>query len=269
MTIDPLPHPPRVDYEPVAESYDQRRTDGSFSLIQAALHTLALELNARRILDLGCGTGRSLEGVAEDLESAPLCVGLDLSAAMLAQARAFNPSYRLVQATAPAPPFLPATFDVILSLHAFHHFPDKEQVVRSTYELLRPGGVLAIVNFDPREIENDWYVYDYFDGVYETDLARFPARRELEDLLCQSGFMGVQSPIAQDMDFTTTGRAVLDSYFLQKSACSQLLLLSDEAYAAGLARIRAAIAEAEARGEQLPFRVRALNRIWRGMKPIS
>ena len=41
------------------------------------------------------------------------------------------------------------------------------------------------------------------------------------------------------------GRAVLDDPFLKKHATSQLALLSDEAYAAGLRRIKAALAEAD------------------------
>jgi hypothetical protein len=46
------------------------------------------------------------------------------------------------------------------------------------------------------------------------------------------------------------GDAVFDNYFLQKDSSSQLILLSDEAYQAGLARMRARIAEAKARGEE-------------------
>jgi ubiquinone/menaquinone biosynthesis C-methylase UbiE len=47
--------------------------------------------------------------------------------------------------------------------------------------------------------------------------------------------------------------AVLDDPFLAKNACSQLALLSDQAYAVGLGRIRQALAEAEAQGKTLIF----------------
>ncbi len=50
------------------------------------------------------------------------------------------------------------------------------------------------------------------------------------------------------------GRAVLDDPFLRQGACSQLALLDDEAYAAGLGRIEAALDAAEAAGETLTFR---------------
>ena len=46
---------------------------------------------------------------------------------------------------------------------------------------------------------------------------------------------------------------MLDDPFLQKDAASQLVLLSDKEYAAGLDKIRAALAAAEAAGETLTF----------------
>jgi hypothetical protein len=49
------------------------------------------------------------------------------------------------------------------------------------------------------------------------------------------------------------GPAVLEDPFLVKNACSQLALLSAQAYAAGLYRIHQALAEAEAQGKKLVF----------------
>jgi hypothetical protein len=49
------------------------------------------------------------------------------------------------------------------------------------------------------------------------------------------------------------GREVLSDPFLQKQACSQLALLTDEAYADGLLRIKEDLTRAERRGETLTF----------------
>jgi hypothetical protein len=49
------------------------------------------------------------------------------------------------------------------------------------------------------------------------------------------------------------GREVLDDPFLQKDACSQLTLLSDGRYAAGIRRIEQALRKAERAGETLTF----------------
>ncbi|MBI1925498.1 hypothetical protein HYR99_14750, partial [Candidatus Poribacteria bacterium] len=54
---------------------------------------------------------------------------------------------------------------------------------------------------------------------------------------------------------TRIGQEVLADPILQKHGTSQLALLTDEAYAAGMARIKEAIANAEAAGETLVFPV--------------
>lgn len=244
----------RINYNDIASKYNQRAQAGYLLGVTSALQNLAQRVKARRVLDLGCGTGLSLQGLASSLKPAAVCYGLDISVAMLAQARCLDPSYRLVCASAPFPPFVASSFDLVFCVHAFHHFPNKPQVVQSAYEILKPGGALAIVNFDPRECRHSWYVYDYFEGSYETDLERFPSVAEQKAMLRQAGFQQVSSLVVQFIDSSLTGESVFDSYYLRKDACSQLILLSAETYQVGLRRIREKVAEAKARGESIVFK---------------
>ena len=255
----------RVNYDAVAPKYDDRAKKGYLSGAREALQDLARQVNARRVLDLGCGTGRSLQTLAGSLQPAPLRYGLDFSGGMLTQAYQLNSDYRLVQASAPWPPFAPATFDLVFCAHAFHHFPNKPHVVQAAYKLLRPGGVFAMVNFDPRE--GDWYVYTYFEGTYETDLQRFPAIAEKEAMLIKAGFQQVSSPVVQHIDGCEVGEGILSSYYLRKDASSQLILTSDEVYQAGVVRIKAAIAEVKAKAEEITFSIQLKNRMCHGFKP--
>jgi SAM-dependent methyltransferase len=189
---------------------------------------------------------------------------------MLAQARKLDPTYRLAQASAPYPPFAPASFDLVFCTHAFHHFPDKPQVVQAAYRLLRPGGAFAIVNFDPREHQlDDWMIYQYFEGTYETDLERFPALASQEAMLRQAGFQQVSSPVVQLIHNEIPAEEILNSYWLHKDSSSQLILLSAEAYQAGLHHIRQTVAAAQARGEPLVFRIQLKNRMCHGFKPLN
>lgn len=258
-----------VDYDTVASDYDRRTRQGSYLAgIGPALQGLARRVGADRLLDLGCGTGQSLRGLAADRRPAPRLFGLDFSAGMLAQARHLDPTYRLTQASAPAPPFVVASFDLVFCVHAFHHFPDKAQVVQAAYELLRPGGILAIVNVDPHACQpGDWWLFDYFDGVRETDLRRFPPLAAQEAMLRDAGFEQIHSPVVQYIEESVSGEAIFDSYWHRKDSCSQLILLSEEAYQAGLARIRARLAQAKAVGETVTFRTRLENRMCYGLKP--
>jgi ubiquinone/menaquinone biosynthesis C-methylase UbiE len=259
----------QINYDLIAPDYDQRMRGTYLVGVTAALQNLARQVRARQILDLGCGTGRSLQGLANSLQPAPLLYGLDISAGMLVQARSLDAAYRLVHASAPYPPFAQNSFDLIFCTHAFHHFPDKFWVIRAAYALLRPGGVFAIVNFDPREGgKSGWPVYEYFEGTYETDLERFPALAEQEAMLREANFQRVSSPVVQYIESRLTGEAIFESYHIRKEANSQLILLSETAYRAGLERMKARIAAAKTSGETVIFQTHLKNRMCHGFKPV-
>ena len=67
--------------------------------------------------------------------------------------------------------------------------------------------------------------------------------------------MAVISGIAEHIVHSLTGRAVLQSPFLQKGGTSQLALLTEEANAAGLEPIKTDLLQAEKMGVSLEFAV--------------
>jgi predicted TPR repeat methyltransferase len=92
------------------------------------------------VLDAGCGTGLCGPLIAP---YARRLVGVDLSARMLAQARARNVYDELVQCELTA--YLrdsPGAFDAIVSADTLVYFGPLEDVVLASVEALRPGGRL-------------------------------------------------------------------------------------------------------------------------------
>src|SRR5690606_9774345 len=81
-----------------------------------------------RVLDLGCGTGAFLAALAAR-EPALSLVGLDLTPALLAEARRRAPTAWLIEADAEAPPFTDDAFDVVCSLNVLHHLRSLERHV--------------------------------------------------------------------------------------------------------------------------------------------
>ena len=241
-----------MNYDQIASTYDRRFAANKLGGVSAALLALARELGAERILEVGCGTGRWLA----DLRPVTWRVyGLDLSAGMLRQARERDPGLRLVRGRACRLPFPSATFDLAYCVNAVHHFDHPREFVSEARRLLRPGGGLAVVGMEPRRGWDKWYVYHYFEGTYETDLARFPSWGTVLDWMVAEGFVGVGFREVERILDSKVGRALLDEPFLRKEATSQLTLLTDEAYADGICRIEAALREAEAKGETLVFPV--------------
>ena len=95
---------------------------------------------AATVLDLGCGDGRHLELLAERRLPA---VGLDLSAGLLAAARARAPGLLLARGDMRALPFAAGRFGAVLSLFtAFGYFgpEDDGRVVAGVARVLAPGG---------------------------------------------------------------------------------------------------------------------------------
>jgi SAM-dependent methyltransferase len=152
-------------------------------------------------------------------------------------------------------PYPAGTFDLVYCANALHHFQQRRQFIFEARRLLRPGGVLAVVGTDPRLIRDRWYIYHYFEGTYQTDLARFPSWGTVLDWMAAAGFCHVAWRHVEQVVDDKVGRAVLQDPFLEKTACSQLALLSDEAYAAGLRRIETALAAAGASGQTVTFPV--------------
>jgi ubiquinone/menaquinone biosynthesis C-methylase UbiE len=245
-----------VDYDLIAPTYNQRYQAGNHPGIAAAIRRLYQEMEAGRLLEVGCGTGHWLAGLAgQHPKGASRLFGLDLSAGMLAQARQRELGLQLLRGRAEQLPFPAGAFGLVYCVHALHHFQQPRQFIQEARRLLKPGGSLAVIGMNVRATQNRYYLYRYFEGTYEADLARFPSRETLVDWLATAGFSQIIERTVERIHHPYTGRAVLADPFLEKHSTSQLALLSAEAYAKGLERIRKDLAEAEAAGIALTFPV--------------
>lgn len=100
------------------------------------------------LLDLGCGTGRTLHQIATTHPGLRLC-GLDLSPYYLLVAREVLtdfPNVSLVTENGEYLPFLDGCFDIVTSVYLFHELPQaaRLRVLAEAYRVLRPGGLLVI-----------------------------------------------------------------------------------------------------------------------------
>jgi SAM-dependent methyltransferase len=245
-----------VDYDSIAGSYDRRFVNDPSDETLAALLGLAWETSPGRILEVGCGTGHWLTGLKNRTKNPVFQFqlhGLDLSIGMLFQARGKGGDLCLVHGGAERLPYECDTFDLIYCVNALHHFTQPCDFINEAARLLKPTGILAVIGTDPRGHKDDWYVYQYFPGTFERDLARFPSWGTVVDWMVDAGFAEISLKPARHIHDPKTGRVILDDPFLEKNAASQLALVSDQEYQAGIGRIREALAAAEARSEDLFF----------------
>ncbi len=113
----------------------------------------------QHFLDVGCGNGYAVRWAAS-IDPTTRAVGIDLSAAMIARARAETPApnARFIHAPFPLPLLRARTFDAILSMEAFYYLPDPGWGAISAARLLAPGGLFAcVVDFyEENPASHDW-----------------------------------------------------------------------------------------------------------------
>jgi predicted TPR repeat methyltransferase len=135
----------RTLFDGYAPKFDQALTQGlgyrAPELLLRAVQASGVPMTFSSALDLGCGTG--LGGAAFK----PFCArltGVDLSPAMLAQARAKNIYDRLEVGEAVA--FLlseAARYDLVLAADVFMYLDDLHPVLKAAAKVLNPGAVFA------------------------------------------------------------------------------------------------------------------------------
>ena len=102
-------------------------------------------LRGRRVLDVGCGSGRLTRNLALWAPQAWIVGGDRSAVAHQAHARCHDVANALVaQFDLNAAPFAPATFDFIYADGVLPHVPDPDAALRSLHALLRPGGRLFV-----------------------------------------------------------------------------------------------------------------------------
>ena len=165
-----------------------------FFFFRPAHRMLLANLTAqdRRILDIGCGTGKFASRVLEQFPESQVW-GLDLSAGMLSQCRARSQAadgrLHLVQGDSERLPFQDNAFDAITCTHSFHHYPRQDKVIAEMHRVLRPGGRLLILDGD-RDRPWGWLLYDVLVVMMEGPVKHLTSRA-FHDLYTSAGFDNV------------------------------------------------------------------------------
>src|SRR5262249_42843949 len=96
------------------------------------------------VLDVACGPGLVVAAFAR---VACHATGIDVTPAILARARELTAglgNVTLDQGEATPLPYADASFSVVVSRFAFHHFPDPRAVLREMRRVCRPGGRIVV-----------------------------------------------------------------------------------------------------------------------------
>jgi len=147
-------------FDEVAHRYDLMvaLNPGYHAHLRASARAVADNLGPRtaaRVMDLGCGSGASTRALVDALRRGGVVgqvIGVDGSAGMLDQARAksWPAEVRFVRGRAEALALVCAEagitqpLDGVFAAYLLRNVPDRDALLQSIYDRLRPGGVLVV-----------------------------------------------------------------------------------------------------------------------------
>jgi ubiquinone/menaquinone biosynthesis C-methylase UbiE len=185
------------------------------------------------ILDLGCGTGRYSNGLADYFQAS--VVGIDPSEKMLAEAqRKASARVRYERASAESLPLRDAAVDMVFISMAFHHFEHPDRAAAECRRVLRSNGRVYLRAGTTERIENYAYV-EFFPGSRRILNRVLQSQAFIESTFAGAGFSLVRhqlvpSEVAESWDAYAEKLAY--------RADSVLVQLSDREFADGLAALR-------------------------------
>jgi ubiquinone/menaquinone biosynthesis C-methylase UbiE len=125
------------------------------SVFYQAVHVRLLDYvqlpPAATVLEMGCGTGKLLNRLAQSTPSL-IGIGVDLSSGMIEQAKRktpFGDRLQFIEANVTALPFDGAEFDAVFCSISFLHYPDPDRALREVARVLKPGGQFYLADFTP------------------------------------------------------------------------------------------------------------------------
>ncbi|AKG24227.1 class I SAM-dependent methyltransferase [Calothrix sp. 336/3] len=152
-----------------------------------------------RILDVACGTGRTLKLIRQSL-SQPSLYGVDLSPAYLRKANELLSQIpgelpQLLQANGEELPFLDDYFHAVTCVFLFHELPPsaRQRVIEQAFRVTKPGGTFIICDSiqmdDSPEFEP---LMENFQKVYHEPYYRHYSTDNLVKRLENAGFQQIE-----------------------------------------------------------------------------
>ena len=162
------------DFGARARIYDTLRpTDAAWWEAFAAIVELG-DLRGRRVLDVGCGTGRLLAALVSEAHAKAW--GIDESAEMVAVARETLPAgVGVRRGEAERLPFRDGWFDRV-TMSLVLHLVDRPQALAEARRVVPDDGRIAISTFHPDHFETYW-LQPFFPSIKSVDAREIPDAR--------------------------------------------------------------------------------------------
>jgi ubiquinone/menaquinone biosynthesis C-methylase UbiE len=178
----------RKEFSRQAESMAKAALFNDEGVLARIREAARLTVNSR-VLDVACGPGIVVEALAR---AAGSVVGCDITPEMIEKTRERCASAGLtnvncVPGRAEALPFDDASFNVVVSRSAVHHFPDPGAALREMARVVRRGGRVITVDVMSAESPEESALHNALETLRDPSHVRMLPKSELHQVLVQAG----------------------------------------------------------------------------------
>jgi ubiquinone/menaquinone biosynthesis C-methylase UbiE len=218
----------KIQYNKIAENYARFRESDSDAVDKLIVGSGISSTS--KILEIGCGTGNYVSALQRRVGCQ--CWGVDPSPEMIRCAMNQNGRVAFSVGSAEKLSFADEFFDFAFSVDVIHHVDNRARYFLEAFRILRPNGLLATVTDSEDTIRKRMPLAFYFPEIIEHELKRYPTFTHLKSFTEEAGFEVIDEEIAE------TPFELTDTEKYERKAFSCLRLISDAAFAAGIARMK-------------------------------
>jgi ubiquinone/menaquinone biosynthesis C-methylase UbiE len=228
-----------MDYDAteIAATYDRGRDHGRdfLNLWMEVVSSHVKDQNIKKILDLGCGTGRFTAALRKHFDAD--VIGIDPSRKMLAQAEAKQQDHRIrfELGRGESIPLDDNCVDLIFMSMIFHHFADPTLAARECRRVLRTQGA-AFLRAGTRERIGSYAYIDFFPQSLPILQECLPTGMFVREVFETAGFRSITHEIVTQ-EIAPSYAAYAEK--LAAGADSVLAKLSPRDFEAGMSALRA------------------------------
>jgi len=226
-----------VDYDKtnLPEQYDRARDHGPevLALWMTEIEARVRGRSIRRILDLGCGTGRFSQALATFFGADVLAIDPSVKMLAIARGKAHGDRIRYALGRAEAIPAVAGAFDMVFTSMTFHHFADPALAARECRRVVREGGAVVVRTGTREQIDS----YAYVPLIPPTRALHevLPSVEEVRRVFESAGLRHLSSDVITQT-IAPNWRAYVEK--LEAGGDSVLARLDASELAAGLQRVR-------------------------------
>ncbi|MGP1449835.1 MAG: bifunctional demethylmenaquinone methyltransferase/2-methoxy-6-polyprenyl-1,4-benzoquinol methylase UbiE [Wolinella sp.] len=223
-------------FDEIAGSYDLANRVLSFGIDVSwrkkacQLSFSHLKRDGVRILDVACGTGDMIlhweKNAREQGISIEKVVGIDPSEGMLKVAREKLPNVEFILSEAKELPLESESVDIVSIAYGIRNVVERERAIGEFYRILKPGGILAILEFtkceNPTFLERlaGFYtknILPYIGGIISKNYAAYRYLPDsIEEFLTREKLNGELSATGFEVVYSRSYSANISTLFIAK-----------------------------------------------------